>query len=467
VILGRVLDVFGRNNCLAASLLLAACGNLIAVLIADPLGFYIARGLCGVGSAGMHSLTILILADVVPRNERARFQGYIGVALSVGDFCGPLVMCSALATVGSMWFYVGMCCLCTLVGVSAIFTLPHQKTRVTYGEFFRQFDYYGFILIVVFLISLILTLINIGDNWPISEWNTWLYVLIPNVLLVAFVYAEYRNDEFALIPMRLLTGSHSTLGISLCVCFFYGFVFTSMQYFIPFYFTTIRGITLFTVSKMTFTMALPLFIASYISGTMVKKFGYKRVLSAGFSIWAYSMIALYVMLGKSIVCDSFVLCLIGVSVGLVLQPSIVGIQAQALRVDRSVAVTTRNVLKSIGGAIGIAMTSMVYNQSLQFGIMDSATLSVETRRFVLSNLKAKLGHIVEIDRPEVFHCYMQSFHYVLFLWFMMLSVCRGLNGYVQNRGLLSVDESTLYERVMSPVMKEASTVDRGTLEKTV
>lgn len=177
-------------------------------------------------------------------------------------------------------------------------------------------------------------------------------MILSTIFLASFVFVEHNIVEFPLVPVRVMWSS--AIGLLLLLqSSFYAFVFTSMQLLIPSYFTVTESIPITTAVLMSSSMALPLFVTSFISGRLTNSFGYKKVLSAGFSYWNYALISPAVMFGKdSLFCDGVVLLCIGASVGLILLPSVTGVQAQALKADRAVSVATRNVLELVEGSFG-------------------------------------------------------------------------------------------------------------------
>ncbi|KAK7678368.1 hypothetical protein QCA50_018581 [Cerrena zonata] len=54
----------------------------------------------------------------------------------------------------------------------------------------------------------------------------------------------------------------------------------------------------------------------------------------------------------------------GTGVGFTFQPTMVACQAQSKKADRAVVISTRNVLRSFGGAVGIAVASTTVSNTL-------------------------------------------------------------------------------------------------------
>jgi MFS family permease len=51
----------------------------------------IARAIAGVGGGGIISLVMVIIADIVPLQDRGKYQGLIGSVYGVSSVVGPLL----------------------------------------------------------------------------------------------------------------------------------------------------------------------------------------------------------------------------------------------------------------------------------------------------------------------------------------------------------------------------------------
>ena len=51
----------------------------------------IARAIAGVGGGGILSLVMVIIADIVPLQDRGKYQGIVGAVFGVSSVIGPLL----------------------------------------------------------------------------------------------------------------------------------------------------------------------------------------------------------------------------------------------------------------------------------------------------------------------------------------------------------------------------------------
>lgn len=83
VIYGRMSDLFGRKNVFLSACILLAVSDLCCGLSVNATMLYIFRGLSGVANAGITSLAMMLVSDVVTLRERGKFQGIFSLMVSI------------------------------------------------------------------------------------------------------------------------------------------------------------------------------------------------------------------------------------------------------------------------------------------------------------------------------------------------------------------------------------------------
>ena len=72
VFYGRLSDIFGRKIVFLAVIALLSLGNLLCGFARNGPELYAFRGIAGIGSGGIASLTMMVLSDVVSLQERGK-----------------------------------------------------------------------------------------------------------------------------------------------------------------------------------------------------------------------------------------------------------------------------------------------------------------------------------------------------------------------------------------------------------
>jgi len=89
--MGLLADRFGRRPLILGSFAVFAAAFAGYYLAATSLVFILIRGFAGALTAGLGPATMGLVADIAPRDERARWIGIIGGGTSAGFIVGPVV----------------------------------------------------------------------------------------------------------------------------------------------------------------------------------------------------------------------------------------------------------------------------------------------------------------------------------------------------------------------------------------
>jgi MFS family permease len=122
---------------------------------------------------------------------------------------------------------------------------------------------------------------------------------------------------------------------------------------------------------MSATLLLPLqcaqTTASVISGQYISwRERYGEVIWSGFFLWTLGVgLTCMFDLDTSISAIVGTLLIQGVGVGFVFQPTLVALQAHCTKAQRSVVISNRNFLRSLGGAVGLAISAATLQNSLK------------------------------------------------------------------------------------------------------
>ena len=89
--MGSLADRYGRRPLILLSLAAFAAANVGFLLVSSTTGFIIIRVLEGALTAGLFPAAMGVVADVVPKNERARWVGIVMGSYGAGLIFGPVV----------------------------------------------------------------------------------------------------------------------------------------------------------------------------------------------------------------------------------------------------------------------------------------------------------------------------------------------------------------------------------------
>jgi MFS family permease len=90
LIFGKFYTYYSIKWVYLAALFIFELGSLICAVAPNSTALIIGRAIAGVGSAGIFSGAILIIANTVPLKQRPMYMGMIGGMYGVASVAGPL-----------------------------------------------------------------------------------------------------------------------------------------------------------------------------------------------------------------------------------------------------------------------------------------------------------------------------------------------------------------------------------------
>lgn len=210
----------------------------------------------------------------------------------------------------------------------------------------------------------------------------------------------------------------------------------SELYYIPLYLENVRGFTPLVSAALTVPLVIAQASISAVSGQYISRMGrYGEVLWSGFAMWVLGA-GLMIMFnrGTSIVAIVFINLVTGLGVGNVFQPILVALQAHAPKAQRAVIISNRNFLRSLGGAVGLAISAAVMQASL------AAALPEELSYIASSTYsRVNLDSYTTDERNQILDAYSSALRTV-FIWLTpLVGLCLILCLLVKDHGLEQKD----------------------------
>lgn len=469
VLFGRLSDIFGRKNVLMSGLLILAVADIGCGVSQTGVQFYVCRALAGIGNGCSSSIPQIILSDIVSLKDRGKYQGILGMSVGLGNSIGPFLMAGFIQ--GSTWrgFYYLLCPLNLLVIVVIFIVIkpPAKKmdTVLTKKEKFKKIDYLGILFAAA---ALTLLLVPISGGGSTYAWNSPIIItmfIVGGVLFFAFLFIEWKVATLPMIPLRIF--KLPMVALILLSTFFFGMTYFSFLYFQPYYFEIVKSKGMVHTSLFVLPLVLCQAVMSVVSGQIITHTGhYIYVIITGYALWLLGNCLLLLWNentndGVNIIS----LLIIGCGVGFTFQPSMVAVQSQAKKADRAVVISTRNVIRSFGGAIGIAVGSTTVSNSFLSNVkqveqnnttnIPSSYLRYLERniysRFDTSSLNASQTNMVK-------HMYVCSLRNYFYLLIPFIAVCLITSFLIKDKGLQCIDEESPKPRKYSDVESSASTL---------
>ncbi len=152
-LIGRIADLRGRVPVLTAALVIFAFGSLVTAVAYDLDSLVAGRFLQGLGGGGLVPVTLALVADLYPAEERGLPLGIVGAVQELGSVLGPLY--GAVVLTFGTWRDIFLINLAAgLVLAAAVAGVVRRGPRPPR----RRWDLIGMLLLVASLAGMVLVM---------------------------------------------------------------------------------------------------------------------------------------------------------------------------------------------------------------------------------------------------------------------------------------------------------------------
>jgi EmrB/QacA subfamily drug resistance transporter len=352
---GKLSDIYGRKPLYLTAISLFLAGSLLSGIANSMYELAAYRAVQGLGAGGLMSLAMAIMADITSPRERSRYAGYFMAVFGISSVAGPVVgglfagMNTFLGVTGWRWvFLINVpIALLALVVVAKVLNIPHKPVE-------HRIDYPGALALTVGLVPLLIVAEQ-GREWGWDSGRALAMYALGVVGVIAFVFAEKKMGDEALLPLRLFRKSTFSMGNT--INFVLGAGMFGGMVSLPLYLQIVKGASPTESGLMLLPMTLGIMMASAVSGSITAKTGrYKIFPVIGFAVMAISLF-LFSRIGTDTpLAETLGLMFVmGAGLGLCMQTLLVAMQNDAEPRDMGVATSSATFFRQIGGTVGTAV----------------------------------------------------------------------------------------------------------------
>lgn len=362
---GKLSDIFGRRPLYLAAILIFLAGSLYAGSVHSMTELAIARGLQGMGAGGLLALALTIIGDIVALKDRAKYQGYFMSVFGISSVLGPVVggafagSANILGFDGWRWvFFINIPIgLAALAVVFLYLHLPAKHAK-------QKIDYWGAAAITLAIVPLLLVAEQ-GRSWGWASANSLLCIGLGVVGIVAFLLAEKRAGDYALIPLRLF--QNLTFGLSSLLNFIIGIGMFGAIAMLPMYLQLVKGLTPTEAGLMMITFTVGILGGSITAGRTISASGTYRIFPVlGTAILTGAAVVMGLSLGVDtpLWVPGAIAVFFGLGLGFCMQPLTLAMQVSVPVKDMGVGTSSAAFFRSMGGAVGTAVfISMLFSMA--------------------------------------------------------------------------------------------------------
>jgi EmrB/QacA subfamily drug resistance transporter len=345
-------DRFGRRTLFAVGIAVFTASSAFAALATDPGQLIAARALQGFGAAAILPLSLTLLAGSVPIARRPLAIGIWGGVAGLGVATGPLIGGAVLEG----WAWQAIFLINVPVGVVSI-ALSLLALPNSFGARLRA-DVIGLALSGLGLLALVYGIVR-GNEAGWTSLEVLGALVAGGLLLVGFVVWESRASA-PLLPLRLFRDRSFAMANLVGFGFSFG-AFGSIFILIQFL-QVVQGSTPLEAALQTSPWTLAPMVVAPLAGLIAPRVGTRLLIVTGLLALSGALFWLSGLLDASVEYASFVppFILAGIGMGLVFAPSSTAVLATMVPDDHAKASGTNSMLREVGVALGIAVSTAVF-----------------------------------------------------------------------------------------------------------
>jgi len=376
LLFGRFYTYFSIKWVYLVAIGLFELGSLICGVAPNSVALIVGRAVAGVGSAGIFSGALIILAHSVPLAKRPMYTGFIGSMYGIASVSGPLLGGVFTDKVTWRWcFYINLPIgAITIVVIALFFPDPRRtnKDTSTWAERFWQFDPVGTIVFMPAVICLLLALQWGGTTYACDSARIIALFVLFGVLITVFLFVQWKQQELATVPPRVF--KNRTVWSSSFYSFFTGSAFLASIYFLPIWFQAVKGASAVRSGIMNLPMLIAVVVCSIGAGVLVTVLGYYTpFMIAGTVLMSigYGLITMFEpgtpskeWIGYQIIA--------GAGVGLGMQQPLMAVQTVLDIKDVPTGTAVVAFMQVLGGALFVSVAQTVFTNELVDNIVEYA-----------------------------------------------------------------------------------------------
>jgi EmrB/QacA subfamily drug resistance transporter len=352
---GKLSDIYGRKPLYLFAITVFVLGSALCGLSTSMYMLAAFRAFQGIGAGGLMSLALAIIGDIIPPRERARYQAYFMAVFATSSVLGPVVggffagQGQLLGVTGWRWiFYINV-----PIGIAALAVVT-RNLRLTHYRHEHRIDWWGAGLLVVGLVPLLIVAEQ-GRTWGWGSPGAVVCYLVGVAGLAAFVWAEGRIGDEALLPLRLFRNDVFAVGSA--QSFVIGIGMFGGMVSIPLYLQIVKGASPTKAGLLILPMVLGIMTASMVAGQLTARTGrYKMFPIVGSALLVVGMLLMTRIGADTPLWQTDIYMLVfGAGLGLNMQTIVLAMQNAVEPKDMGVSTAAVTFFRQVGGTLGTAI----------------------------------------------------------------------------------------------------------------
>ena len=351
----------GRKRLLLLSIITFTVASLFCGIAANMPLLILARVLQGFGGGGMMPLAQSILLESFPPRQHGTAMAVYGAGVVVAPVIGPTLGGWITDSYSWRWiFYINL-----PIGLLALFmvNLYVEDPPYIHNAVRGAIDYLGFSFMALWLGSLQLVLDKGQESdWFSASWICWT-ACISLAAMVGFIVREFRTSD-PIVQLRALRERNFFVGNLITGLF--GAILYGLTAMLPLFLQTLMGYSALSSGLSVSPRGIGSLVAMAVVAVLLRYVDGRYVLFCGFALLGYSTFLLshinFDISMWSVVWPNF---LNGFAGGCIFVPLTTLSMAYLRKQDMGNATGIYNLMRNIGGSIGIACITTILVRGAQ------------------------------------------------------------------------------------------------------
>ena len=361
---GWLSRTFGRKRFLLTCIILFTISSVLCGAAPNLGALIFFRILQGAAGGALIPISQAILLETFPPQQHGIAMAIFGVGAMTGPIVGPALGGWITDQMNWRWIFyinipVGL--LASLMCAFFIFDPPYLKAG---SDKKLKVDYWGLALLTISMGALQVVL----DKGQQEDWFNSSFIIsfsiITIISLAALIWVELTHEQ-PIVNLRLFKNISFSAGN--LIMFIVGFCLYSSIMLIPLFLQTLMGYSATDAGMVMAPGGVATLVTMPFVGAMLQKYDGRKVVFVGLIISAASM---FIMQGLNLEASYWAFVwpriVLGVGLAMIFVPLTTVTLSGISRMEMGNATGVFNLLRNIGGSVGIAIAATLLSRLSQF-----------------------------------------------------------------------------------------------------
>jgi MFS family permease len=365
-IYGRLADIYGRRRIILVGISVFVSGAVACAFARTMPQLIAARGLQGLGAAGLIPVSLTVAADLYTLPERARIQGLFSGVWGLASLVGPLM--GAWMTMSFGWRSIFSIIL--PLGLVALVLVATQmiETRATLKD---SLDLAGGAALALGATALLFAVLHAPGSGGLGTVARIVLAVFAAASLSVFLRLQARREHPLIPPVLFVhweTAAPYVGGVLL------GTTIYGVDTFVPLFVQGARGGTAGAAGAVVTPLIFFWAVSATAGARLVVRFGFRRTARWGAALILLGLSGLLVaaFVQASVPWISAVCGVVGAGLGPSSIAQVLAVQNSAAEKVRGVATSLVPFFRTVGGSIGVGALGGVLSAGLALRLGDAA-----------------------------------------------------------------------------------------------